>query len=290
MSDKSRMQQKHLQGRNEQEYTQWGGIEPSPMRLTPVRPRQTQRSTEYDEQLDDETLYPTRQSSSTRRYQTNSVPQKGHAHVEREVRQGDLYGDVNVHIRHKHSHQSVPPRQQYAQSPTEHFLKKHDDEEPESKRLSRLHRCVHRLHFSWHWTLGIGMLVMLLLWIGGSLLMNWWQGYQEDVQYGHPRTYQTDARVGHNDTQVPSHFIALNVNRQVDVVEFPGGDAMKAKVYIGPTLLGQNSNRDIVTISFKDVNGDGKADMILRVANANYVYINDNGAFRPLHADEHINL
>ena len=134
------------------------------------------------------------------------------------------------------------------------------------------------------------MIAMLALWVGGSLIFNWWQNYQDDVKYGRPRTYQTDARVGHNDAHTPSHFLALNVNRQVEVIEFPGGDATHAKVYIGPTLLGQESDLDIVTLSFKDVNGDGKPDIILSVTNAKYVFINDNGTFRPVRANEHVNL
>jgi len=38
--------------------------------------------------------------------------------------------------------------------------------------------------------------------------------------------------VGHNDSEAhPSHFIAINVDRHVDVIEFPGGDASKARIY-----------------------------------------------------------
>src|SRR2546425_1583080 len=42
--------------------------------------------------------------------------------------------------------------------------------------------------------------------------------------YGRPRTFQTDAVVGHNDSAAsPSHFIAINLNRHVEVIECPGG-------------------------------------------------------------------
>ena len=91
------------------------------------------------------------------------------------------------------------------------------------------------------------MVAMLILWIVGAIALNWWQGYQDDLRYGHPRTYQTDARVGHNDAQTPSHFLALNLHHRVEVIEFPGGDATKAKVYLGPMLTGQTSDQDIVT-------------------------------------------
>ncbi len=269
---------------------QWNGIEPSPMKLTAVRSRQTHVNIDYDEQLDDESLYPTRQPSSTRRYRTDTIPSQGLAHMGRkEVRQQDRYDDVNVYIRRKRPHQQ-PASHQHPRPTHPPEAEQNNDEERETERLSLPHQRTLKPHFRWLWILGIGMIVMLLLWIGGNLLMNVWQGYQEDVQYGHPRTSQCDARVGHNDAQTPSHFIALNLHKRVEVIEFPGGDGTKARVYLGPTLVGQQSDLDIVTISFKDVNGDGKPDMILSVENATYVYINDNGAFRPLHADEHINI
>ena len=131
---------------------------------------------------------------------------------------------------------------------------------------------------------------MLLLWIVGALLLSLCNSYQDDLHYGRPRTSQTDARVGHNDAHTPSHFIALNLRGQVEVIEFPGGDATHAKVYLVTTLSGQKSDLDIATVSFQDVNGDGKPDMIISVNDIKYPFVNDNGAFRPPHADEHIHL
>src|SRR2546423_320693 len=45
-----------------------------------------------------------------------------------------------------------------------------------------------------HWLLilGIGMLLMLGLWLGLSWVENWWMNHQLDAAYGFPRTYQTD--------------------------------------------------------------------------------------------------
>ena len=276
--------------------TQWRGIEPSPMRLDAVRPRHAQVNTEYDEQLSDDSLYPMRPPSSTRRYQTSSGSSQELTHTgKHDVRQQNRYDDINVYIRRRRSQPQAVPRQHVQATqvprPTRLVEREQDnDEEVETEQLSHSSQQAQRFHFFWLWFFGIGMIVMLLLWVGGSLLVNWWQNCQDDVKYGRPRTYQTDVRVGHNDAHTPSHFLALNGNRQGEVIEFPGGDATQAKVYIGPTLLGQASDLDIVTVSFKDVNGDGKPDMILNVANAKYVYINDNGAFRPLHADEHVDM
>ena len=294
MNENSTMQQKQWRDLTEQERIQWGGIEPSPMKLNAVRPRQTQINTGYDELLNDESLYPTRQPSSTRRYHTSDAQSQELTQTGRHyIRKRDRYDDINVYVRRRRPQQQATPRQRVQSTqiprPTRQPEQEQDNvEESETEYLSHSRQRVHVPRLSWLWVLGIGMIAMLLLWIGGSLAVIWWQNYQDDVKYGNPRTYQTDARVGHNDAHTPSHFIALNLNRQVEIIEFPGGDATKAKVYIGPTLLGQDSNLDIVTVSFKDVNGDGKPDMIFDVANAKYVYINDNGAFRPLHADEHV--
>jgi len=279
---------------------QWAGSESSPIKLTAVHARHQPVTTGYDEQLEDDTLYPSRMPSSTRRYHyTTDVPPQQRAVTrpgQQQVRQQNRYDTVNVYIRRRSSqgptssHQRQTATQQQVPRPTRQPEPEQDDDEPETEHLPRTHQHSHKPRFHWLVYLGIGMVVMLLLWIVGAIALTWWQAYQQDLQYGHPRTYQCDARVGHNDAQTPSHFLALNLNHRVEVIEFPGGDATKAKVYLGPLLTGQDSDLDIVTVSFKDVNGDGKPDMLLNVENAKYVYINDNGAFRPLHANEHINM
>lgn len=144
-----------------------------------------------------------------------------------------------------------------------------------------------------HWMLifGIGMMAMLALWVLGSLLVNWWTLAQDDWHYGRPRTYQIDAVVGHGDSAAnPSHFIALNLNRHVVIIELPGGDASKARIYGGPTLLGNGQDLAPVTLSFKDVNGDGLPDMLVHVQDQTFVMINDHGQFRPLRPGEHVTL
>jgi len=278
---------------------QWAGSESSPIKLTAVHVRHQPVITGYDEQLEDDTLYSSRVPSSTRRYQQNTdvpPPQQAVTRTsQQQVRQQDRYGTVNVYIRRRSlqgptSRQRQTVTQQQTPRSVRQPEPEQDDDEPETEHLPRTHQHSHKLHFHWLVYLGIGMVAMLLLWIVGAIALTWWQASQQDLRYGHPRTSQCDARVGHNDTQTPSHFLALNLNHRVEVIEFPGGDATKARVYLGPLLTGQDSDPDIVTVSFKDVNGDGKPDMLLNVENAKYVYINDNGAFRPLHANEHINM
>ena len=89
-----------------------------------------------------------------------------------------------------------------------------------------------------HWSVYLvtGMATMTTLVIGLSSLGSWWQHVQDDWTYGMPRTYQTDAVVGHNhDSRAhPSHFLALNLRGQVEVFELPAGDPTKVRVFLGP--------------------------------------------------------
>jgi hypothetical protein len=133
------------------------------------------------------------------------------------------------------------------------------------------------------------MIVMLVGWMLLNILLNWWQVTQDDWHYGRPRTFQTDMVVGHNDAAAnPSHFIALNLRRHVEVIEFPGGDSAHAKVYVGPLLIGPGEDLAVVTLSFKDVNGDGKPDMIVNVQGSHFVFINEDGSFRPVRPSDNV--
>lgn len=127
---------------------------------------------------------------------------------------------------------------------------------------------------------GLAMLIMFFGWISLSALGSWWQTTQDDWHFGRPRTYQIDAVVGHSDSASnPSHFIAINLNRHIEVIEIPGGDASHAQIYIGPTLLGDKQDLTPVTLSFSDVNGDGKPDMIMHILDQTIIFLNDGKKF-----------
>jgi hypothetical protein len=137
-----------------------------------------------------------------------------------------------------------------------------------------------RLH--WSLVLGIGMLLMLALWVLGSYVLSWWQNHQLDSIYGMPRTYQTDQVVGHDDSeQHPTHFIAIHLNSRIIIIEMPGGDSTHARIYSGPTLFSDNGGSIPVTLEFRDVNGDGKVDMIVHIGDQSIVYLNDGTQFKP---------
>jgi hypothetical protein len=137
----------------------------------------------------------------------------------------------------------------------------------------------------------VGMLVMAAFVVALSTVGSWWQVHQDDVTYGRPRTFQIDAVVGHNDSPSnPSHFIFVNLNRHVVIIELPGGDSTHARIYNGPTLFGDGQNLTPVTAEFRDVTGDGKPDMIVHIQDQRLVFTNDGTQFRPLQPGEHVNL
>jgi len=144
-----------------------------------------------------------------------------------------------------------------------------------------------------HWTVyaGLAMIMMMIGWMIVSSVAHWWQGVEDDWHYGRPRTFQTDQVVGHHDSAAnPSHFIAMNLNRHIQVIEFQGGDAANAKVYVGPVLVGADQDLSPVTLTFKDVNGDGKLDMIVNVQDSHFIFLNDGGQFRAPGPGENIHF
>ena len=129
---------------------------------------------------------------------------------------------------------------------------------------------------------GFGMLAMLLAWTGLQALSAWWSLHQDDEIYGRPRTAQYNVVVGHSDSpSSPTHFIALNLNATVIVIELPGGDSSKARIYRGPHLFGPSADLYPVTLSFPDPAGDGKPNMEVHVQGETFVYLNQNGQFVP---------
>lgn len=135
--------------------------------------------------------------------------------------------------------------------------------------------------------LGLGMLATLVLWVLLTAGLNWWNNTMDYLHYGYPRTFQTDAVVGHNDSASnQSHFIAINLRGRIEVIEFPGGDGTHARIYLGPQLLGPNADEAPVTLKFADVNGDQKTDILVFFQSSWTVFINDQGKFRPPTAQE----
>ena len=126
----------------------------------------------------------------------------------------------------------------------------------------------------------MGMLVMALLVIGLTAFSSWWRVHLNDMQYGRPRTFQLDAVVGHDDSPSnPTHFIFINLNRHVTIIELPGGDAAHARIYQGPILFGDGQDLTPVTGEIRDVNGDGRPDLIVHIQDEQIVFLNTGTEF-----------
>jgi hypothetical protein len=90
---------------------------------------------------------------------------------------------------------------------------------------------------------GVGMLAMVAFFLVLSSAATWVEQKKDDLTYGRPRTFQLDAVVGHHDSAAnPSHFIALNLNRHVEVIEIPGGDSTRERVYLITILFGDGED------------------------------------------------
>lgn len=113
----------------------------------------------------------------------------------------------------------------------------------------------------------------------------------DDLRYGRPRTTQLTGYVEHGEAAgQPTHLMALNLNRQVAIIELPGGDASKARTIMGPYLFGANEDLTPVHLALQDMDGDGVADLLVEVRQEQIVYLNREGAFRLPTAEEQARL
>ena len=252
-------------------------------RRMPAQPRNTEDDFSNDVEYDDK--WPTRMPSSARRYQ--SVPD---VRMETGRRRSDELPNTDqryyISGNTRQSRAVIPPRRTATQTglPAVHNSRQRNIYTDDIPPLAHTKHVSTRQGFNFHWLVfvGIAMIIMIIGWVAFNALGSWWQTTQDDWHYGRPRTYQTDAVVGHNDSAAnPSHFIAINLNRHVLIIELPGGDTSKARIFNGPILVGPGQDLAPVTLSFQDVNGDGLLDMIVNVQDAHFVFINGNGTFHP---------
>jgi len=125
------------------------------------------------------------------------------------------------------------------------------------------------------------LLAAAAIYVVVSLLLGKANVLVDDLRYGRPRTTQIDAFVGHEEASgQPTHLMAINLNRQVMLIELPGGDAAKARTLSGPYLFGANEELTPLQLHLQDLDGDGKPDLLLDIRQEQLVYLNRDGAFR----------
>lgn len=231
----------------------------------------------YAEQFDD--IWPVRMPTSVRRYRSDVKGEVGRA-------MADVQDDHH-YVTHKPQGQKSPvPARRTAPGSNVTNTGSVPAVQPAARRQPintdeiAIPTILQKRKLHWLVYAVLSLCVMMVGWMVLNAVANWWQITMDDWHYGRPRTWQVDQVVGHNDAITPSHFIALNLNRHVEIIEFPGGDGSKAKIYLGPVLTGPGQDLAPVTLTFKDVNGDHKLDMIVNVQDSHFVFINDNGQFR----------
>ncbi len=129
---------------------------------------------------------------------------------------------------------------------------------------------------------GISLVIVVLFITVYTLIPPAFQKWQDDRVYGYPRTYQTDANVGHGGIE---HFLALNNHGTIEVVEIPTDPTKnQPRLYIITHFAGQGADLIPATISFTDVNG-GKSNMVVTVFNGTnpteYFLFNNGTQFVP---------
>jgi hypothetical protein len=176
---------------------------------------------------------------------------------------------------------AIPPRKSapYQQPPAQPYQQEEYGEDVDAQVQARPRR--RRLPAYWLILAGVTLLLMIAGWMSFTDLGVWWQNHTDDVTFGMPRTYQTDAVVGHADSNSsPSHFIAINLRGSIYVIEAPGGNFSKARGYFITTEVRGNPNPP-VTIKFEDITHDGKLDMVVTIGdppNALVVFLFNNGS------------
>ena len=184
--------------------------------------------------------YQTRLHTSARRYQGTPI----------ETRAGRVNVVEHYHDQplRAHRQQLPPPRQQ----------ERYTDEIEQIQVTP--HRRIHPLVW-----IGVFGIFLVFGWMGLNYVTAWYQGVQNDWTYGKQRHFEINAVVGHSDSaNNPSHFTAENNNGQIIVIELPGGNVSKAKIYQIETVPG-NAGNPPVKLSFQDLNGDGKPDMLVQI-------------------------
>ena len=84
----------------------------------------------------------------------------------------------------------------------------------------------------------------------------------------------------HDSSANPSHFIVLNLHGQIMVIEIAAGDPGKTHLYkTGLNLLGSGQDVTPAEVAFKDLDGDGKPDMIVSVGGQSVAFKNENDTF-----------
>lgn len=131
---------------------------------------------------------------------------------------------------------------------------------------------------------GLFLVILVGFLIASTFIPPALQKWSDDRTYGYPRTYQTDANVGHGGME---HFLALNNHGTIEVLEIPSSPSPTNQPHLYIIVRLSNQGADLVpaTVSFPDINSDGRPDMQVTVLDGSnpsvWILFNNGTTFVP---------
>ncbi len=102
--------------------------------------------------------------------------------------------------------------------------------------------------------------------------------WHDDSTYGFPRTTHASRDVGHGGI---SDFTGINLNGYLYVIEIEEGDPTKLNPHIYFLVHVSSNLTPITSITFADVNNDGKLDIIVQTEDGTiFTFYNDGTQFK----------
>lgn len=116
-------------------------------------------------------------------------------------------------------------------------------------------------------------LSVLITWL--TIVVPWWQGVNDQWNYGNARITQMDANVGHSGN---CHFIAEFYKGAIVVIEIPFSNPAATHTYTIPGVTTDGST-PVIQLSTERNLQSGRLDLVVRVDKTNYVTVlYNNGA------------
>ncbi|MGQ9927888.1 MAG: hypothetical protein ACUVS4_13580 [Chloroflexaceae bacterium] len=132
-----------------------------------------------------------------------------------------------------------------------------------------------------------GILALLAIYVLLNSVFGVVRTVRDDLAYGRPRTFHLTANVGRpEEVNGPTRLIAMNLDRQVVIVEIAGSDPNRVRTIPGPYLFGAGEDLTPVTMRLDDLNGDAAPDLIVQIKNEELVYLNRGTEFGLISAEE----
>ncbi len=132
--------------------------------------------------------------------------------------------------------------------------------------------------------IGITAIAVIAIFATYNMVSTWWQNHQTDAIYGYPRKQVVVANVGHGDPTIlngTSTFTVINDSGDIWVWEIPSGDpnAHPPMSYHITRITGTDADKMVATLSFVDINHDGKVDMEVLYNNSETIFYNNGKTF-----------